>query len=96
VHELEAVHVGDGQFDRDLAVRSSSGDAVVKQLAPPLLRSLRGLLSSTCGLAVVMKLEEGEVSLTWLGEETCHALLDEACAVVVNACRASAGSEAYR
>jgi hypothetical protein len=86
VHELEAVRLGDGSFDRDLAVRSSSGDSAIRLLAPPLRRSLRKLLTSMCGMAVVMKLEEGEVSLTWLGEETRHAVLDEACALVVDTC----------
>jgi hypothetical protein len=96
VHELEAVRLGDEFFDRDLSVRSSSGDAAVRLLAPPLRRSLQGLLSSTIGLALVLKVEEGEVSLTWLGEETRPAMLDEACAVVVDACRATAGPAAYR
>jgi hypothetical protein len=96
VHELEAVRLGDEFFDRDLSVRSSSGDAAVRLLPPPLRRSLMGLLSSTVGLAVVLKVEEGEVSLIWLGEETRPAMLDEACAVVVDACRATAGSAAYR
>jgi hypothetical protein len=96
VHDLEAVRLGDDFFDRDLSVRSSSGDAAIRLLPPPLRRSLMGLLSSTVGLAIVLKVEEGEVSLTWLGEETRPAMLDEACAVVVDACRATAGSVAYR
>jgi hypothetical protein len=96
LHDLETVRLGDAFFDRDLAVRSSSGDAAVRLLPPPVRRSLQGLLSSTYGLAVVLKVEEGEVSLTWLGEETSPAMLDEACAVVVDACRATAGSAAYR
>jgi hypothetical protein len=95
VHELEPVALGDPFFDHALAVRTSSGDAACRLLPPPLRRSLQGLLSSTYRLAMVLKFEEGEVSLTWLGEETRPAMLDEACAVVARAC-APAGSAAYR
>jgi hypothetical protein len=96
VHELEVVRLGDPFFDHALAVRTSSGDAAYRLLPPPLRRALQGLLSSTYRLALVLKVEEGEVSLTWLGEETRPAMLDEACTVVVRACSASTASAAYR
>jgi hypothetical protein len=96
VHELESVALGDPFFDHALAVRTSSGDAACRLLPPALRRALQGLLSSTYRLAMVLKLEEGEVSLTWVGEETRPAMLDEACAVVVSACCASVASAAYR
>jgi hypothetical protein len=96
VHELESIKVGDPFFDHALCVRTSSGDAACRLLPPPLRRALQGLLSSTYRLGMVLKLEEGEVSLTWLGEETRPAMLDEVCAVVVNACCAGAASAAYR
>jgi hypothetical protein len=95
VHELERVALGDPFFDHALAVRTSSGDAACRLLPTSLRRSLQGLLSSTYRLSMVLKLEEGEVSLTWLGEETRPAMLDEACAVVARAC-APGGSAAYR
>jgi hypothetical protein len=96
VHELQAVRMGDPFFDQALAVRTSSGEAAYRLLPPALRRALQGLLSSTHRLAIVLKVEEGEVSLTWLGEETRPAMLDEACAVVVSACCAGAASAAYR
>jgi hypothetical protein len=96
VHELEPVVLGDPFFDHALAVRTSSGDAAYRLLPLALRRSLQGLLSSTYRLSLVLKLEEGEVSLTWMGEETRPAMLDEVCAIVVRACAPPAGSTAYR
>jgi hypothetical protein len=96
VHDLEPVPLGDPFFDHALSVRASSGDAACRFLPPPLRRSLQGLLSSSYRLAMVMQLDDGEVSLTWLGEETRPAMLDEVCAVVANACRPAAGGDAYR
>jgi hypothetical protein len=95
MHSLEPVALGDPGFDDALAVRASSGDAACRLLPPPLRRALQGLLSSTYRLAMVLSLDDGEVSLTWLGEETRPAMLDEACAIVVRAC-AVGGAAAYR
>jgi hypothetical protein len=96
VHDLEAMSLGDPFFDHALAVRATSCDAACRLLPPPLRRALQGLLSSTYKMAMVLQLDEGEVSLTWLGEETRPAMLDEACAVVAGACAAAVGAEAYR
>jgi hypothetical protein len=96
VHALEPMALGDPFFDHALAVRASSGDAAYRVLSPTLRRALQGLLSSTYRLALVLQVDDGEVSLTWLGEETRPAMLDEACAVVVRACAAPLGAEAYR
>ncbi len=95
VHDLEPLAIGDPFFDDALAVRASSGEAACRLLPPPLRRSLQGLLSTSYRPSLVLQLDEGEVSLTWLGEETRPAMLDEACAVVARAC-APVGSEAYR
>ncbi|HEY6464263.1 MAG TPA: hypothetical protein VIY73_29045 [Polyangiaceae bacterium] len=96
VHDLEPLTVGDAFFDHALAVRASSGEAACRLLGPSLRRALQGLLSSSFDLALVLQLDEGEVSLTWLGEETRPSTLDEACAVVVRACTARLETEAYR
>jgi len=96
VHDLEPMAIGDPWFDGALAVRASSGDAAYRLLAPPLRRSLQGLLGTSYRLALVLQLDDGEVSLTWLGEETRPAMLDEACAVVARACAAPIGPDAYR
>jgi hypothetical protein len=96
VHELEPMTLGDTFFDHALAVRASSGDAACRLLGPGLRRALQGLLTSSYKLAVVLQLDEGEISLTWLGEETRPSMLDEACAVVARACTAGLGAEAYR
>jgi hypothetical protein len=96
VHELEPMALGDPFFDRALAVRASSTDAAYRMLPRGLRRALQGLLSSSYRLALVLQVDDGEVSLTWLGEETRPSMLDEACAVVARACAAGAGGEAYR
>ncbi len=96
VHDLEAMPLGDPFFDQALSVRASSGEAACRFLPPPLRRSLQCLLSSSYRLAMVMQLDDGEVSLTWLGEETRPAMLDEVCAVVAKACHPEAGGDAYR
>lgn len=96
VHDLEPMTLGDAFFDHALAVRASSGDAACRLLGPGLRRALQGLLSSSYKLAVVLQLDDGEISLTWLGEETRPSMLDEACAVVARACMARLGDEAYR
>jgi hypothetical protein len=96
VHDLDRVRLGDPFFDHALAVRASSAEAAHRLLLPPLRRSLQGLLSASYRLAMVMQVDDGEVSLTWLGEETRPAMLDEVCAVVANACEAPAGGDAYR
>lgn len=96
VHDLEPMTVGDAFFDHDLAVRASSGEAATRLLGPGLRRALQGLLSSSFNRALVLQLDEGEVSLTWLGEETRPSTLDEACSVVVRACTARLEAEAYR
>jgi hypothetical protein len=96
VHDLEPMRVGDAFFDHALAVRTSSGEAACRLLGPGLRRALQGLLSSSFDLALVLQLDEGEVSLTWLGEETRPSTLDEACSVVVRACTARLEAEAYR
>ncbi|HEY8042617.1 MAG TPA: hypothetical protein VIF15_22600 [Polyangiaceae bacterium] len=95
IHDLEPMSLGDPFFDHALAVRASSGDAACRLLPPALRRALQGLLTSTYRLAMVLQLDDGEVSLTWLGEETRPAMLDEACAVVARAC-ATPGHDAYR
>jgi hypothetical protein len=96
IHELEPMSLGDPFFDHALAVRASSGDAACRLLPTDLRRALQGLLSSSYRLALVLQVDDGEVSLTWLGEETRSSMLDEACAVVVRACGATVGAEAYR
>jgi hypothetical protein len=96
VHDLPPVPLGDPFFDHALAVRASSGEAACRLLPPPLRRALQGLLSASYRLAMVMQLDEGEVSLTWLGDETRPAMLDEVCAVVARACEPQAGANAYR
>jgi hypothetical protein len=96
VHELEPMTLGDAFFDHALSVRASSGDAACRLLGPGLRRALQGLLSSSYKLALVLQLDEGEISLTWLGEETRPSMLDEACAVVARACTPCLGTEAYR
>lgn len=96
VRELEPMTLGDPFFDHALAVRASNGEAACRLLGPGLRRALQGLLSSSYRLALVLQLDEGEVSLTWLGEETRPSMLDEACAVVVRACRERVAAEAYR
>jgi hypothetical protein len=96
VHGLEPMTMGDAYFDHALSVRASSGDAACRLLAPALRRSLQGLLSSTFKMSVVLQMLDGEVSLTWLGEETHPSTLDEACAVVARACAAPVGHDAYR
>jgi hypothetical protein len=96
VHDLEPMALGDPAFDRQLAVRASSGDAACRLLAPPLRRSLEGLLGTSYRVALVLNFDDGEVSLTWLGEETRPAMLDEACAVVARACAAAVGPDVYR
>ncbi len=96
VHGLEPMTTGDAYFDHALSVRASSGDAACRLLPPALRRSLQGLLSSTYKMGVVLQMLDGEVSLTWLGEETRPSTLDEACAVVARACAAPVGHDAYR
>jgi hypothetical protein len=96
VHDLEPVRLGDPFFDHALAVRTSSGDAACRLLPPPVRRALQGLLSSTYRLALVFTVDDGDVSLTWLGEETRPAMLDEVCTVVAHACSTGAGTVAYR
>jgi hypothetical protein len=96
VHDLEPMPLGDAFFDHALSVRASSGDAAYRFLPPALRRALQCLLSSSYRLAMVMQLDEGEVSLTWLGEETRPAMLDEVCAVVARACRPETVGDAYR
>jgi hypothetical protein len=88
--------LGDAYFDHAMSVRASSGDAACRLLPPALRRALQGLLSSTFKMSVVLQLLDGEVSLTWLGEETRPSTLDEACAVVARACAAPVGHDAYR
>jgi hypothetical protein len=96
VHDLEPMVLGDPFFDHALAVRASSGDAACRLLPADLRRALQALLSSSYRLALVLQVDDGEVSLTWLGEETRSSMLDEACAVVARACGATVGTEAYR
>jgi hypothetical protein len=96
VQDLEPMTLGDAFFDHALAVRASSGDAAFRLLGPGLRRALQGLLSSSYKLALVLQLDDGEISLTWLGEETSPSMLDEACSVVARACTAPVGAEAYR
>lgn len=96
VHGLEPLTLGDAYFDHALRVRASSGDAACRLLPPGLRRALQGLLSSTYKMGVVLQVLDGEVSLTWLGEETRPSTLDEACAVVARACAAPVGHDAYR
>jgi hypothetical protein len=96
VHDLEPMPLGDPFFDRALSVRASSGEAACRFLPPALRRALQCLLSSSYRLAMVMQLDDGEVSLTWLGEETRPAMLDEVCALVARACRPEAAGAAYR
>jgi hypothetical protein len=54
------------------------------------------MLSSSYRPTLVLQFDEGEVSLTWLGEETRPAMLDEACAIVARACAPQKGSDVYR
>lgn len=96
VHGLEPMTMGDAFFDHALSVRASNGDAACRLLRPALRRSLQGLLTSTFNMGVVLQVLDGEVSLTWLGEETHPSTLDEACAVVARACAAPVGHDAYR
>ncbi len=90
-HQLEPLALGDPFFDQAFQVRASHGDAACRLLPAELRRALQGLLSSSYKLALVLQVDEGEVSLTWLGEETCPSTLDEACSVVARACAAHAG-----
>jgi hypothetical protein len=96
VHDLDPVRLGDAFFDQALAVRATSADAAFRFLPSPVRRSLQGLLSASYRLAMVMQVDDGEVSLTWLGEETRPAMLDEVCTVVAKACEAPGGGDAYR
>lgn len=96
LHELAPRPLGDPWFDQALAVRASSDEAASRLLPPALRRALQGLLTSSYRLGLVLQLDEGDISLTWLGEETRPAILDEACAVVACACAAGIGREAYR
>jgi hypothetical protein len=96
VHELQPMRLGDPWFDRALSVRASSADAACRVLPPVVRRDLQRLLSAAYRLALVLQVDDGEVSLTWLGEETSPSMLDEACAVVARAWSAPASAEAYR
>jgi hypothetical protein len=96
VHDLEAMRLGDPWFDHALSVRASSADAACRILPPLLRRDLQRLLGAAYKLALVLQVDESEVSLTWLGEETRPSMLDEACAVVVRAAAAPTGADAYR
>jgi hypothetical protein len=95
-HGLEPMALGDPFFDHALTVRASSGEAAFRLLPPALRRSLQGLLSASYRLGLILEVEGGDVSLTWLGEEKRPAMLDEACAVVARACAVPLGPEAYR
>ena len=96
VHDLEPMRLGDPWFDHVLSVRASSADAACRVLPPLVRRDLQRLLSAAYKLALVMQVDESEVSLTWLGEETSPSMLDEASALVVRACAAPASADAYR
>ena len=105
VHDLDVVRLGDPCFDSALSVRASTAEEARRFLRPDLRRALQGLLSASYRLALVLQKTgngagngsdgDDEVSLTWLGEETRPAMLNEACAVVVRACETEAG-DAYR
>jgi hypothetical protein len=95
-HDLEPMRMGDAFFDAALSVRASSADAACRLLPPRVRRDLQGLLTAAYRPALVLQVDDGEVSLTWLGEETRPAMLDEACGVVARACAAAAGGAAYR
>jgi hypothetical protein len=96
VHDLEPLRMGDPFFDHALTVRASSADAACRMLPPPVRRDLQGLLSAAYRPALVLQVDDCEVSLTWLGEETRPAMLDEACGVVARACAAAVGPAVYR
>jgi hypothetical protein len=96
VHQLEPMRIGDPWFDHALSVRASSADAACRILPPVVRRDLQRLLTAAYKLALVLQVDESEVSLTWLGEETSPSMLDEACAVVVRACSATTGAASYR
>ncbi len=89
VHDLESMRMGDPFFDRALAVRTSNADAAFRLLRGPVRRDLQGLLSARYRPGLVLQVDETEISLTWLGEETRPAVLDEACGALVRACEAA-------
>ncbi len=96
VHGLPSVRVLDAAFDDALTVLASSPQAAGRLLSPDLRRAVQGLLSSSYRLRLVLQVDDGDVSLTWLGEEVRPAMLDEACGVVACACGSAAAGAAYR
>ncbi|MGD0676506.1 MAG: hypothetical protein ABSC94_13890 [Polyangiaceae bacterium] len=95
-HALEALRMGDAFFDHAFSVRASSGEAASRWLPLAVRRDLQALLSTGYRVGVVLRVDGGHISLTWLGEETRSAMLDEACALVACTCAAAIGPAAYR
>jgi hypothetical protein len=85
VHELFDLTLG------ALHVRASSAWAIDRWLGPNLRAGVHELLARG-----VLQYDDGEVSLTWIGEETRASVLDQACGIVACACVEVASPPSYR